>query len=120
MNNLRLIRKNLLLTQKEIAEELGIKQSTWSLYETGVITPSRAILFQLQNKYNIDPMYALGEKSQIMEIDNTSGERNDQIPIEEEVIKELLTLYQDLSPSNKKIVNDYILASIPLIKSLNC
>ena len=47
MKNLKEIRENKKLKQKEIAEKLGIDRSTYSKYETGDSEPSFDILFKI-------------------------------------------------------------------------
>jgi phage repressor protein C with HTH and peptisase S24 domain/DNA-binding XRE family transcriptional regulator len=46
-DELRMIRKKLGKTQKEIAEDYGIPQTTWASYEVGKASPPMKILFSL-------------------------------------------------------------------------
>ncbi|MDR2733387.1 MAG: XRE family transcriptional regulator [Spirochaetota bacterium] len=49
-DELKIIRKKLGKTQKEIAEEYGIPQTTWASYEVGKASPPMKILFSLAEK----------------------------------------------------------------------
>jgi phage repressor protein C with HTH and peptisase S24 domain/DNA-binding XRE family transcriptional regulator len=49
-DELKIIRKKLGKTQKEIAEEYGIPQTTWASYEVGKASPPMKILFSLAER----------------------------------------------------------------------
>ncbi len=59
-NNLKLYRKLNNITQKELANELNITQSTISEYEKGHKIISTPILYSISKKYNISADYLLG------------------------------------------------------------
>ena len=51
--NLRNIREDRDIKQKEIAAYLNVSQNTYSQYETGVISLTAEILIKLVNYYNV-------------------------------------------------------------------
>ena len=60
-NNLKIYRKLNNITQKELAKELNITQSSISEYEKGHKIISTPILFSICKKYNISADYLLGK-----------------------------------------------------------
>lgn len=61
MNRIAELRKELGLTQSELAARLGIKQNTLSQYETGLRPPSSRIVLLLSDICDASPGYILGE-----------------------------------------------------------
>ncbi len=57
--NLRGIREDRDLRQKEIANMLNVSQNTYSQYETGVISLTAEILIKLADYYNVSVDYLL-------------------------------------------------------------
>ena len=57
--NLRGIREDNDIKQKEIAQFLNVSQNTYSQYETGVISLTADILIKLSNYYNVSIDYLL-------------------------------------------------------------
>ena len=49
---LKALRKSLNLTQKDFAEKIGIKRNTLAKYETGVISPSTAVVSLICRVFN--------------------------------------------------------------------
>lgn len=60
-NNLKIYRKLNNITQKELAKDLNITQSSISEYEKGHKTIPTPILFSICKKYNISADYLLGK-----------------------------------------------------------
>ncbi len=58
-NNLKGIREDKDLTQKDIAKMLNVSQNTYSQYETGVISLTAETLIKLANYYNVSIDYLL-------------------------------------------------------------
>lgn len=50
------------MTQKEVAEHLGIQRSTYAYYETGATQPSLPILQQVATEYRVTLGYLLGNE----------------------------------------------------------
>ena len=59
--NLRAIREDNDITQKEIAKILNVSQNTYSQYETGVISLTAEVLIKLSNFYNVSIDYLLDQ-----------------------------------------------------------
>ena len=57
--NLRAIREDRDIKQKEIASLLNISQNTYSQYETGVIAITAEVLVKLADFYNVSIDYLL-------------------------------------------------------------
>ena len=57
--NLRSIREENDIKQKDIAKYLNISQNTYSQYETGVISLTAEVLIKLANYYNVSIDYLL-------------------------------------------------------------
>ena len=60
--NLRVIRKNMKLTQEQVANELGIPASTYSNYENGDINPKIPTLVKLADYFDISLDYLCGRQ----------------------------------------------------------
>ena len=59
--NLRGIREDRDIKQKDIAKILNVSQNTYSQYETGVISLTAEILIKLSNFYNVSIDYLLDQ-----------------------------------------------------------
>ena len=57
--NLRGIREDRDIRQKDIAKVLNVSQNTYSQYETGVISLTAEILIKLSDYYNVSIDYLL-------------------------------------------------------------
>ena len=73
MNNLKFMRKNYNLTQKELAERIDINQSSISRWESGECIPDIDTLIKLSKFYKTSIDYLLGlsyqEKSNKIELE---------------------------------------------------
>lgn len=58
-NNLKNIRIDNDIKQKDIAEILNVSQNTYSQYETGIIALTAEILIKLSDYYNVSIDYLL-------------------------------------------------------------
>lgn len=58
-NKLKELRKNSALTQKQIADVLGIDRSTYSYYENGKASPSLAVLMRIAKVFNVTLDYVI-------------------------------------------------------------
>ncbi|MBQ5765210.1 MAG: helix-turn-helix transcriptional regulator [Clostridia bacterium] len=57
--NLRAIREDRDIKQKDIAKVLNVSQNTYSQYETGVISITAEVLIKLADFYNVSIDYLL-------------------------------------------------------------
>lgn len=62
--NLRSIRENRDLKQKDIAKILNVSQNTYSQYETGAISLTAEVLIQLADYYGVSVDYLLDRANQ--------------------------------------------------------
>lgn len=62
--NLRILRKNRNLTQKQLADALGISRSLISLYESGERVPSLKALLKISQYFGISNDELLGKEYQ--------------------------------------------------------
>ena len=62
-HNLRSIREDNDLKQKDIAKILNVSQNTYSQYETGVISLTAEILLKLADYYSVSVDYLLDRTS---------------------------------------------------------
>ena len=51
------------MTQREVAEHLGVERSTYAYYETGAIEPSLPLLQRLAAEYRVSVEYLLGHET---------------------------------------------------------
>ena len=59
--NLRAIREDRDIRQKDIAKILNVSQNTYSQYETGVISLTAEVLIKLSNYYGVSIDYLLDQ-----------------------------------------------------------
>ncbi|MBR5253080.1 MAG: helix-turn-helix transcriptional regulator [Clostridia bacterium] len=59
--NLKGIREDRDIRQKDLAKVLNVSQNTYSQYETGVITITAEVLIKLANFYNVSIDYLLDQ-----------------------------------------------------------
>ena len=59
--NLRAIREDRDIKQKDIAKYLNISQNTYSQYETGIIALTAEVLIKLSKYYNVSIDYLLDQ-----------------------------------------------------------
>lgn len=57
--NLRSIREDKDIKQKDIAKVLNVSQNTYSQYETGIISLTAEVLIKLADYYNVSVDYLL-------------------------------------------------------------
>ena len=60
--NIRNLREDRDLKQKDLAEMLNVSQNTYSQYETGVIELTASTLIKLADFYDVSVDYLLGRK----------------------------------------------------------
>lgn len=66
MNNLKELREQLGLQQKEFCEPLGVKQTTYSNYELGITEPKIGFWITVAEKYKVSIDYLLLSVSNIV------------------------------------------------------
>lgn len=108
---LRKIRLEHKLTQQNIADVLGIDRTTYTVYETGVTTPSPATLVKLSQIYNVTVGYLMGVEDNHPELRRETPMSKEQRVLSEDPIallrkneKELLMYFRVLPDDEKKRV----------------
>lgn len=85
---LQLLRSKYNLSQKDVADRIGISSSVISGYETGERTPSTEVLLSLSYLYKCSTDYLLGkEKDSPNQSLDTEGLSNEQIRALQALIK---------------------------------
>lgn len=104
--HLREIRLEHNLTQKNIADVLGVDRTTYTYYENGVTSPSPDTLYKLSRIYNVTVGYLMGVEENVP-TDGTRGSVSlsagvDPIASLGKDEKALLMCFRVLSPAEKK------------------
>ncbi len=87
--NLKKVRQKLGLSQKELAEKVGIQQAQYSRYEVGT-SPSTDILAKLVEEFNININYLLtGEGSMFITPELSKNTLQFKIPKNSRVLLEV-------------------------------
>ena len=90
---LRILRKNKNITQTQLADILGVKKSTVSLYETGKSDPADEFKIAIARYFNISLDYLIGV------IDEAVCYYNG---------KKFLKFPNDISDEEEKLINEFI------------
>lgn len=114
MNNLKVLRENANLTQRDCALVLGIPKTTFCYYEQGKSEPDFQTLFKIANYFNCSIDYLLGHQTQgILHLDSlTQSQRklveliqklnNEQVLVAIGYFSEMLNLpYSEVRPANR-------------------
>ncbi|MCI9657194.1 MAG: helix-turn-helix transcriptional regulator [Lachnospiraceae bacterium] len=114
---LKLLREKKCISQKELAEELGISPASYNLYEKGKREPNIDMIEKIANYFNVSPSYLMGwdEKYQKLDdkIDNILKKLSDEELLQEEVsnyVKELEKYMQkqnDIEHIQEQFYNSY-------------
>ena len=94
MENLRLLRKNAKLTQRELAEKFNIAEPTYSHYENGRYEPNIETLIKLADFFGCSIDYLLGHR-----LDNQEINQEQQ---------EVISLIRQLNSEQIKVLKIYI------------
>lgn len=96
IENLKQARKNSGLTQKEVADKLGVGQSTYKNYEGGLREPNGNTTVLLAEIFNVTTDYLLGRDTGEPEtIDKLAGEFN-MSELEKKILDNYLALPKDM------------------------
>ena len=86
-NKLKKLRLQAGLTQKQLAERIGVTKSVISFYELRERTPSPDILIKLSNVFHVTTDYLLGiERERVLDVSDLTSE---QIEVIETMINTL-------------------------------
>lgn len=96
---LKSLRKEAGLTQKDVAEHLGIKQPTYAQWENGRTKPKGETLEKFANFFNVSTDYLLGNSDYKTTIDQD---------IEEAIQRSVAYQGNPISEDDKQAISDFL------------
>ena len=78
---LKELREKISISQKELANKLGIEYSKYNKYENGVYEPSIETLIKIADFFNVSVDTLLGHKCEMIDRRNLSSEQNEIIDL---------------------------------------
>lgn len=100
---IRLLRKELGLTQAELGDKLGVIKQTISSWETGVSNPSNEALTAMSKLFGVSVDYLLGMDTTDIDINDEFLKAIEEININDPRAKQIILNYWHLSPANKEL-----------------
>lgn len=95
-NNIKNVREQKSMTQKECADKLSITLRAWQTYEQGVSEPKQEVLFKIADMFNVSLDYLLGRETDEPEtLDKLEREFN-MSALEKEILDNYLSLPKDM------------------------
>ena len=108
MNNLKLLREQKQLSQQEISKTLGIKQTTYSNYESGKTEPNFKLLKKMADYFDVSLDY-LCDRPRPNVIDKSTWSDNK---------KELLSMIENLNDYECERVKGIVIACTQAINEM--
>lgn len=117
--NLKEARKKANLSQREVADAVGVAYSTYSLYESGKREPNVVTIKKIADALNVSANELLGIKSIDLEVEPTEKEgyyTNEataalaQELFENRELRALFDAAKDISPEDMRLIYDMALA----------
>ncbi|MFS1513669.1 helix-turn-helix domain-containing protein [Chengkuizengella sp. SCS-71B] len=105
-DRLKQARKELKLTQEELAKKVNTTKGTISNYENGYSTPSNEMLTLLADILNVTTDFLLGRNSQA--VNEGKSNINAQTHIKDKVKESLLSEFDKLSEEDQKYIVELI------------
>lgn len=98
-SRLRMLRRQARWTQQVMADRLRIHRTTYTKYETGVVTPDQQGLLQLAEIFGVTVDYLLGrEDTPYTTVTDDDGVRRMALTLQE---KHLLQMFRQLTPAEQ-------------------
>ena len=95
-NNIKNVREQRNITQKECADSLGISLRAWQTYEQGVSEPKQELLCKIADMFNVSLDYLLGrDNGEPSIIDKLTSQFNMTL-LEKKIVENYLTLPKDM------------------------
>lgn len=98
VNNLRSLRTKKGISMKALGEQLGVSESTVSLYETGKRSPDITMLVRLADFYGTSVDYLIGHEKE-------PAAKGDELTPQEH---DLLCAYRAASPDDRAIIDNIV------------
>jgi len=96
-DRLKILRRELNMTKRELVSELQIKYSTYANYETGFREPSSEVMLQLANHFGVSMDYLIGASD--------NRKRADDIAVLTDVEHDHITGYRRLDTHGREVVD---------------
>ena len=96
MNRIKALREARKIKQVELAEKLGVTQSTLSHWETGKNEIGHGHLLYLADMFNVSIDYLLGR-----EVKNPAAQIEKLATLDDDELKEVADIFSKLSPDNR-------------------
>ena len=107
-NNIKIVREQRNLTQKDCANELGITLRAWQGYEQGIREPKFEYLCKIADMFGVTTDYLLGRETGEPEtIDKLAGEFN-MSKFEKEVLESYLSLPKDMRGNLMEFLQNFV------------
>ena len=123
-DRIKKIRKEVKLTQVQFGEKIGVKGNTVTNYESGLRTPTDAVIKSICREFNVDENWLrTGEGEMflpVLEEDEMALYVSELLEDEGDnplytIIKEVMHTYSELSPKSQEVIRD---AAAKLLENL--
>lgn len=123
-DRIKKIRKAVKLTQVQFGEKIGVKGNTVTNYESGLRTPTDAVIKSICREFNVDENWLrTGEGEMflpVLEEDEMALYVSELLEDEGDnplytIIKEVMHTYSELSPKSQEVIRD---AAAKLLENL--
>ena len=114
-DRIKKIRKEVKLTQVQFGEKIGVKGNTVTNYESGLRTPTHAVIKSICREFNVDENWLrTGEGEMflpVLEEDEMALYVSELLEDEGDnplytIIKEVMHTYSELSPKSQEVIRD--------------
>ncbi len=96
VENLKKARKRSGLTQKEVADKIGVGQSTYKNYECGLREPNGDTIVMLSKIFNVSTDYLLGACSEEIEAIEELADKFNMTALEKKILEGYLALPENM------------------------
>lgn len=100
MNNMRVIRKQKKMTMKQLGKEVGVSESTISLYENGKHEPDLITIGRIADVLGVSVDQLLGR-------DETQSKEDEKFYLSSDEYR-LIQCYRAIAPEGKEKVQSYV------------
>lgn len=113
-DRLKILRKELRLTQQELADRVGISRGNIAAYEVGKNSPSDAVISLICREFNVNEVWLRNGSGSMFQERSEEGEIKSLVsslldPNRDkmyDVIIEFMKVYTSLSPNSQKALNE--------------